>query len=85
MIEQGGRGGVADYTAELTACSGGSRVGSSTLATADDHRFAPVPGVTVHRVFHYVRGGSRARRASLAARGLGRAVNGLRFLQRSRV
>ena len=43
MIEQGGRGGVADYTAELSAAlaAEGWRV---TLATAADHRYSPDRG-----------------------------------------
>jgi glycosyltransferase involved in cell wall biosynthesis len=78
MIEQGGRGGVADYTAELVAelAAHGWRV---ELATAEDHRFTPVSGVRVHRVFHYVRGRSRLGRAARRCR-LGWIVNGVRFL-----
>jgi glycosyltransferase involved in cell wall biosynthesis len=78
MIEQVGRGGVADYTAELTRAlaAEGWRV---ELATADDHLYAPAPGVRIHGVFHYVRG--RTPLGRLARRcGLGSAVNGLRFL-----
>ena len=78
MIEQGGRGGVADYTAELTRALAGQgwRV---ELATAADHRYEPAEGVTVHGVFHYVRGHSRAARA-VRELGLGSLANGLRFL-----
>jgi glycosyltransferase involved in cell wall biosynthesis len=78
MVEQGGRGGVADYTAELTRAlaAEGWRV---SLATADDHRYASTPGVSIYRVFHYVRGraplGWTVRRC-----GLGPVANGLRFL-----
>ncbi len=39
-----------------------------------------MPGVAVERVFHYVRDDSRARRARCVARGLGKLVNGVRFL-----
>ena len=78
MIEQGGRGGVADYTAELTRALAGQGW-SITLATADDHRYAPVEGVKIVPVFHYVREhtgiGGRLRR-----RGLGRIANGVCFL-----
>lgn len=78
VIEQGGRGGVADYTAALTAAL--AELGwDVTLATAEDHRYAPVDGVTVERVFHYVRGTSAPARF-MRARGLGPALNGLRFL-----
>jgi D-inositol-3-phosphate glycosyltransferase len=78
MIEQGGRGGVADYTAELTRALA-AQGWQVELATADDHRYAPASGVTAHRVFHYVRGSSPLGQAACRA-GVGRAVNGLRFL-----
>lgn len=78
MIEQGGRGGVADYTAELTRAlgAGGWRV---CLATADDHLYQPAVGVSVHATFHYVRGRTWLGRF-VRRRGLGRIANGLRFL-----
>jgi glycosyltransferase involved in cell wall biosynthesis len=78
MIEQGGRGGVADYTEELTralAAEGWQVV----LATAEDHRYRPASGVTIHPLFHYVRGRTRLARAVRRA-GLGPIANGLRFL-----
>ncbi len=78
MIEQGGRGGVADYTAELTRALA-AEGWLVTLATADDHRFQPAPGVNVLPVFHYVRGRTRMARA-VRRRGLGSLANGLRFL-----
>ena len=71
MIEQGGRGGVADYTAELVAALA-AEGWTVTLATAADHRYRPIDGVTVRPVFHYMRGATRLARA-LRARGLGRA------------
>ena len=78
MIEQGGRGGVADYTAELTRslAADGWRV---QLATAQDHLYQPSSELVVHRVFHYVRGRTPAGRAIRRLR-LGPIVNGLRFL-----
>jgi len=78
MIEQGGRGGVADYTAELVRALAQSGW-TVDLATADDHLYAPIPGVVVHPVFHYVRGHSALARA-LRGRGLGPVLNGVRFL-----
>jgi glycosyltransferase involved in cell wall biosynthesis len=78
MIEQGGRGGVADYTADLVAALA-AEGWTITLATAADHVYPRRPGVTVVPVFHYVRGASRLARA-LRARGLGKPLNGLRFL-----
>ncbi len=78
MIEQGGRGGVADYTAQLTRAlaAEGWRV---DLATAEDHLYEPIEGVTIHKVFHYVRGRTRAGRA-VRRLGLGAVANGLAFL-----
>lgn len=78
MIEQGGRGGVADYTHELTRALA-AEGWAVTLATAVDHTYAPSEGVTIAPVFRYLRDGSRAGRA-LRARGLGKPVNGVRFL-----
>jgi len=78
MVEQGGRGGVADYTAELVAALA-AQGWTVTLATAADHRYRAIPGVTVKPVFHYTRGRTRLARAA-RARGLGRPINGLRFL-----
>jgi glycosyltransferase involved in cell wall biosynthesis len=78
MIEQGGRGGVADYTGELVAALA-AQGWHVTLATAADHCYGEIPGVDVRGVFHYTRGDSRLG-AALRERGLGRAANGLRFL-----
>lgn len=78
MIEQGGRGGVADYTAELTRALAAAGW-SVQLATADDHRYRPAPGVTVEGVFHYVRGRTWLARVARRFR-LGPVANGIRFL-----
>jgi glycosyltransferase involved in cell wall biosynthesis len=78
MIEQGGRGGVADYTAELTRALA-AQGWSVTLASADDHRYPPIDGVRLRPVFHYVRDDTRSGRL-LRARGLGRIANGACFL-----
>ncbi len=78
LIEQGGRGGVADYTAELARALA-HEGWSVALATADDHRYAPIDGVVVHPVFHYMRDDAPLRRA-LRRAGLGPLVNGARFL-----
>ncbi|HYM53759.1 MAG TPA: glycosyltransferase family 4 protein [Solirubrobacteraceae bacterium] len=78
MIEQGGRGGVADYTAQLTRALA-AESWRIELATAEDHRYRPAPGVTVHGVFRYVRGRGRLARAVRRV-GLGPLANGLRFL-----
>ncbi len=78
MIEQGGRGGVADYTGELVGAlaAEGWQV---TLATAADHRYGAIDGVAIEGVFHYTRGDSRLGR-ELREHGLGRVANGMRFL-----
>jgi len=78
MIEQGGRGGVADYTAELVRAL--AEAGWSVdLATAADHLYGQIPGVVVHPVFHYMRGDTPIRQA-LRRCGLGPLINGARFL-----
>src|SRR3954447_23114348 len=78
VIEQGGRGGVADYTAALIAALAAAGV-AVDLATATDHRYPDAPGVAVHRVFHYLRDDAPAGRLLRRAR-LGRIGNGLLFL-----
>ena len=78
IVEQVGRGGVADYTALLAAALA-SRGLPVTIASAADHLYRPAPGVRVVSVFAYVRGHSVLARWIRRA-GLGRAANGLRFL-----
>jgi D-inositol-3-phosphate glycosyltransferase len=78
MVEQGGRGGVADYTAELTRALA-AEGWQIALATADDHRYQPTSGVTIHGIFHYVRGHTQLGRA-VRRLGFGQIANGLRFL-----
>src|SRR4051812_33517409 len=78
MIEQGGRGGVADYTGALVRALA-ARGWRIDLATADDHLYEPVEGVTPHNLFHYVRTKSRLGNA-LGSVGLKRGTNGLLFL-----
>ena len=62
MIELGGRGGVADYTHRLVTAlvEEGAEV---ELATTADHLHAPPPGVRVHAVFGFLRGGTPLRDA----------------------
>jgi glycosyltransferase involved in cell wall biosynthesis len=78
IVEQGGRGGVADYTGALVRALAAQGC-AVELATARDHRYADVAGVRARPVFRYVRGrgplGRLIRRA-----GLGRLANGLLFL-----
>lgn len=78
LVEEGGVGGVADYTAELAA--GLARAGWAVdVATARDHGYPPAPGVSVHRLFPYVRGRS-ALALAVRRRGLTKPVNGLTHL-----
>lgn len=78
LIEEGGVGGVADYTDELAAAL--AAAGWEThLATGRDHPPDAPAGVRVHRVFPYVRGRTAAGRA-LRRLGLSRLVNGLAHL-----
>src|SRR5690349_5185184 len=65
MLEQGGRGGVADYSAELVA--------------ATDSLIPIVPGVTEHRWMPYFRGTNAWRRAVRRLR-VGPLINGLGYL-----
>jgi len=78
LLEEGGVGGVADYTAELAAAlaRAGWRV---DVATARDHRYPAAPGVTPHARFPYVRGRSALGRAIRRAR-LSKPVNGATHL-----
>jgi len=78
LVEEGGVGGVADYTAELASAL--ARAGCAVdVATARDHRYPPAPGVTLHALFPYVRAHTSVGRAIRRAR-LSKAVNGLTHL-----
>jgi glycosyltransferase involved in cell wall biosynthesis len=78
LVEEGGVGGVADYTAELAAAL--ARAGWQVdVATARDHQYLPAPGVTLHGLFPYVRGRTALGRAIRRAR-LSKAVNGVMHL-----
>ena len=68
MIEQGGRGGVADYTGALVARARGRAAGRSTLATADDHLYP-----ADRRRRRCIRLPLRARRHAAGARACARA------------
>jgi glycosyltransferase involved in cell wall biosynthesis len=78
IVEQGGRGGVADYTGCLARALAQRGV-PVMLATAGDHLYGAIPGVRIVPVFRYVRGQSALGRRAREL-GLGRALNGLRFL-----
>lgn len=78
MIEQGGRGGVADYTGALVAAIA-ARGWEVDLASADDHLYGAPEGVSTHRVFHYMRETTPLGRA-LRRVGLKRPANGLLFV-----
>jgi D-inositol-3-phosphate glycosyltransferase len=78
MIEQGGRGGVADYTGALVRALA-ARGWKIDLATADDHLYGEIDGVEMSGVFHYVRAGTRLGDA-LGSWRLKRPANGVLFL-----
>lgn len=77
IVEQGGRGGVADYSGCLAQALA-DRGLEVTLATARDHRYRSC-GYRVSPIFAYLRDTSRLGRLVRRA-GLGRLANGLRFL-----
>ena len=78
ILEQGGRGGVTDYTVSLSQALA-DRGWSVEIATATDHLYPPYSGVKALPIFHYVRAGSRLRDALRRVK-LGAVINGLRFL-----
>ena len=78
LVEQGGRGGIADYTGCLSSAL--ARRGVPVIvATADDHRFGALTGVQIDPVFHYLRDHSSAARV-IRRLHASWVVNGLRFL-----
>jgi len=78
LVEEGGIGGVADYTAELAAAL--ARAGCAVdVATARDHEYPSAPGVVLHARFPYVRGRTALGRAIRRAR-LSKPVNGVTHL-----
>jgi glycosyltransferase involved in cell wall biosynthesis len=78
ILEQGGRGGVTDYTVSLSAALA-DRGWSVEIATASDHLYPDHPGVKALPIFHYVRAGKRLNDALRKVK-LGSVINGLRFL-----
>jgi glycosyltransferase involved in cell wall biosynthesis len=78
LVEQGGRGGVADYTNELSRALADEGV-PLVLATARDHLYGEIRGVDVFTPFYYFRGGSVVRDGVRRVRGH-RLVNALAFL-----
>jgi glycosyltransferase involved in cell wall biosynthesis len=78
IIEQGGRGGVADYTGRL-ADALAARGLTVRVATCSDHLYRPAPGIDIIPVFTYLRDGSPVGRLVRRAK-LGRIGNGLLFL-----
>lgn len=78
LVEQGGRGGVADYTNYLANAIAARGI-PTMVATANDHLLRPAPGVRIVTPFAYVRGRSAPARLARRFR-LGPVLNGLRFL-----
>lgn len=78
LVEEVGLGGFAEYTDELARAlaEAGCEV---ALATGRDHASAAIPGVTIHRLFPYVRETSRVGRLVRRAR-LARPLNGATHL-----
>lgn len=78
LVEEGGVGGVADYTDELAAAlvAAGWTV---HLATGRDHPSDTPGGVVIHRMFPYVRGRQLAGRLVRRLH-LSRLVNGITHL-----
>ena len=78
LVEEGGIGGVADYTEALAGAlaAAGWQV---RLATGRDHPPGTPPGVVVHRMFPYVRGRGPLGRLVRRAR-LSQVVNGTTHL-----
>ena len=81
LVEEGGIGGVADYTNELAAAIAGAGW-EVHLATGCDHDPSFPDGVAVHRVFPYIRGRGLMGRA-LRRLGLSRVINGATHLAAS--
>jgi glycosyltransferase involved in cell wall biosynthesis len=78
VIEEGGRGGVADYTEPLVSAM--VALGQPVvLVTASDHLLPELDGVTTLGWFHYLRPTSPITRALRALR-LGPLINGCSFL-----
>ncbi len=78
MIEQGGRGGVADYTGDLVGALADVGV-DVELGTACDHQIQLASTVGVRPVFRYVRTGAPLRDWARRV-GVSRLVNGLAYL-----
>jgi glycosyltransferase involved in cell wall biosynthesis len=78
LVEQGGRGGVADYTRALAQAL--VQLGWQVdCATATDHRYGALPGLRIHGVFFYTRDRGALSRAARRLR-LSRPINGLAYL-----
>ena len=78
MIEEGGIGGVADYTVALVSALA-DRGQPVAVVTASDHAIPAHDGVEVLGWFHYLRPTSRISRALKRAH-LGPIINGWSFL-----
>ncbi len=78
LVEEVGLGGLAEYTDELAQALAGAGC-EVALATGRDHGCAATAGVTIHRLFPYIRGNSPLGRLARRAR-LARPLNGVTHL-----
>jgi glycosyltransferase involved in cell wall biosynthesis len=78
LVEEGGLGGVASYTAELARAVAGAGW-DVHLATGCEHEPMTAPRVHVHPLFPYVRGRTRLGRLARGLR-LSRPINGATHL-----
>jgi glycosyltransferase involved in cell wall biosynthesis len=79
MLEQGGRGGVADYTGALVAALAAESQPVELVTATDSLIPVPADGVREHRLVRYFRPTSAWRRALRRAR-LGPVVNALLYV-----
>ncbi len=78
LVEEVGLGGLAEYTDELARALAGAGC-EVALATGRDHASVATAGVSIHRLFPYIRGTSRLGRLARRTR-LARPFNGVTHL-----
>src|SRR5256885_14153479 len=78
LFEEGGRGGIADYTEALAGALAQEGV-DVELATATDHEYELPASVRVHALIRFLRPSTRWNRVLRRLR-LNKAITGVRFL-----